>query len=161
MNADFRLTGRHVFAITLGFFLAVIAANAIFITLAVRSFPGENERKSYLQGLRYNDVLAGRAAQDALGWRAAIDRIERTEGVVGITISLSGDGGAALDALRVTGAIVRPASDAGERALAFEPRGDGRYVAFVDARAGAWELSVRAERRAGERFEFSNRVIFP
>lgn len=161
MTAEFRLTGRHVLAFMLAFFFAVAAANAVFIALAVRSFPGETERKSYLQGLRYNDVLASRAAQAALGWRAAIEEVARAEGGVRILVSFAGAGGAPLRGLDVGGALLRPASAEGARDLAFVPRGSGRYEAMVEAPQGVYDLTVRAVGGAGESFEFSNRIDLP
>jgi nitrogen fixation protein FixH len=161
MRPQFRLTGPHVLAVALAFLLAVVAVNAVFVTLAVRTFPGETAPKSYVQGLRHNEVLSGRARQDALGWRAAIEKVERGQDGVRILISFTAAAGAPLSGLDVAGELVRPASDVGARAFAFAPRGNGRYEARIDAPAGAWDLQVRASRREDETFEFANRIVLP
>ncbi len=69
-SSGFRITGWHVLAGMILFFSTIIAVNAVFISLAVQSFPGEDQRRSYVQGLEYNDVIAQRRAQAALGWTA-------------------------------------------------------------------------------------------
>ena len=54
----------------LGFFGVMFAVNGVFLYHAITSFPGEDVKKSYVQGLNYNDTLAARAAQAELGWTA-------------------------------------------------------------------------------------------
>lgn len=66
------IRGVHVFWIIAGFFLVTFAVNAFFITKAVATFPGEDAKKSYLQGLEYNTTLARRADQAARGWTAQV-----------------------------------------------------------------------------------------
>ncbi|MEL7481813.1 MAG: FixH family protein [Pseudomonadota bacterium] len=65
-------TGWHALAWLAGFFGLMFVVNGIFLYQAITSFPGEDTKKSYLQGLNYNDVLAARAEQAAMGWRAEI-----------------------------------------------------------------------------------------
>lgn len=159
MKAASELNGRHVLRMVLTFFAAVIAVNAAFIALAVRSYPGEQERKSYRQGLNYNAVLAERADQEALGWRAVIDRADREGDKARIVIAFARDDGRPIDGLSLSGTLVRPVSSNGEQALVFTPLGGGRYGASAAAPAGAWDLTVTASSEAGDRFRFSNRVI--
>ena len=74
MNAThFQVRGWHVLTALLAFFGAIIAVNIAFAVIAVRSFPGEDVRRSYVQGLQYNDTLAERRVQQALGWQASAD----------------------------------------------------------------------------------------
>lgn len=62
------IRGIHVLWMLIGFFAVVIAVDAAFITLAVRSHPGEQVKNSYVLGLEYNKELARQEAQRALGW---------------------------------------------------------------------------------------------
>ena len=101
MARSFRLTGVHVLTAILAFFAVIIFVNAIFLTLALRSYPGEHEAKSYMQGLNYNERLAARERQAALGWTMEIAeaRLERRVesqaggGPVGQDPALPGPGG--------------------------------------------------------------------
>ena len=45
------------------------------------TFSGEDERKSYLQGLTFNRTLAQRAEQARLGWRAEITATRQKNGM--------------------------------------------------------------------------------
>lgn len=154
-----KITGWHVLGAMVAFFGTIIVANAIFITAAVRSFPGESQKKSYVQGLRYNDVLAERAAQEALGWRAEVVLAERRRTGGEIALRLYGEDGRALENLSVSGELNRPAHDHEDRALRFEDWG-GVYRASVEALApGAWDLRARAENAAGDVFDIHSRII--
>ena len=156
-TAPFRLTGGRVLAILLAFFLLIVIANAFLITLAVRSFPGEQEKKSYLQGLAFNELIAERERQQALGWTAEFSRSSRDDGA--FTLAFTNAAGAPISGLDVTGALARPADDNADIALAFTETAPGVYQATIDeAAAGAWRLSAVATSARGERFELEKRL---
>ncbi len=154
------ITGRHVLLMLIGFFGVIFVANAIFITLAVKSFPGEAEEKSYMQGLNYNEVLIERASQAALGWQAQITRAERTENGGLIEMRLFDAEGRALPGLAIDGVLKRPTYAGDDVALVFVAMGGGVYqakAAVLDA--GAWDFNARAESATGERFDISSRIF--
>jgi nitrogen fixation protein FixH len=153
-----RLTGLHVLAIVLVFFGAVIGINVIFITEALKSFPGEDEVRSYAQGLKYNATLADRAQQAALGWRASARLTPDADGAR-VEIQMTDRDGAALDNLSLTGTLRRPV-DAREDVV-FVPKGHGRYVAAPSSIApGQWAL--RADARNGrDHIEIVERMQWP
>jgi nitrogen fixation protein FixH len=139
------LTGRAVFWIVAGFFAATFAVNTIFVVAAVRSFPGEEEEKSYLQGLAYNDTLARRKAQEALGWRAE----------AGVT----GDGADRRLMVGITSAAGDPVRDIRVAAL-WRPAGGGpetRIAALADNADGLFELPLPRDARGRGRFEIEVR----
>jgi nitrogen fixation protein FixH len=160
MSSGFRLKGWHVLASLLGFFGVITAANAIFITYAIRSFPGQQVEKSYLQGLRFNEEIAARERQTALGWSARVVEA-RTDGAVAMfeIVIVAGDG-TALSGLQVSGELRRPASDREDQVLVFSDLGDGRYrVETSGLAAGAYDLSARAVSPRGEEFKFAKRLM--
>ena len=71
-----QITGRHVLIGLIAFFGIVIGVNIVFVTSAVRSFPGEATKKSYVQGINYNDTLEQKEKQKALGWSAEIGEMD-------------------------------------------------------------------------------------
>lgn len=157
---SFKLNGRHVLAVLVGFFMTVIAANAIFITLAIKSFPGEQEKKSYLQGLAYNERIAEREAQAALGWSARLARSEIVgdEGV--IELEFASANGAPVEGLALTGLLARPASRNSDAPLVFEEVEPGRYRATApEISPGAWRLSAAATSARGEKFRLEKRLL--
>jgi len=156
MMKPYRVRGWHVLAGMLAFFGAIIAVNVAFAVIAVRSFPGEDVRRSYLQGLRYNDTLASRRTQDALGWRVAAFFEDGR-----VVVSLRAASGAPVDAAVVSGALQRPTDARLDRALAFEQIGAGRYAAPAGRLApGHWRLRGRGE-RGGEARDFEAELTWP
>lgn len=158
-SARFELKGWHVLAAMLGFFSIVIGMNAVFITMAVKTFPGEVAAKSYVQGLRYNETLEDRARQAALGWTAQAALIETAHGPA-FSLELKDRDGRPLEGLALSGGLRRPATDEQDVTLAFERLGEGRYVAAAPGLpAGAWRLAVLAE-RGSERLEIGGEVTW-
>lgn len=150
----FEVKGGHVLAGLLLFFAAIIAINVAFAVAAVRTFPGEDERRSYTQGLRYNDVLAERRAEAALGWRAGAAFEGASDGAR-VVVNLTDREGAPLTGVNVEGVLRWPAGESGDRALTFENRGGGRYAADLGELApGRWELRARAEDASGQSLSF-------
>lgn len=158
MQLSFRLTGRHVLAIIVVFFLTIIAANAIFITYAVKSFPGEQEKKSYLQGLAFNDHLKARKTQAALGWTAEIAsaRLENAHAEIDLYFASSA---APIVDLEISGQLARPADDESDHSLSFEQVAAGRYRAIVDGvEPGIWRLDATAKNQRGDAFALEKRL---
>lgn len=148
-TAPFHIRGWHVLAMMLAFFGTVIAVNVIFAVVAVRSFPGEDVRRSYLQGIQYNETLAQRREQAALGWRATAGLSPNGESAV-LEVVLRDRAGAPIDGATLAGELQWPATDAFDRTATFEAIGSGRYVARLDdLRPGRWRLRAHAERESG------------
>ena len=136
-----RVTGWHVLAVILVFFGVIITVNVIFIIQATRTFRGEDEPRSYVQGLDYNSTLAARAEQAALGWTATT---EVEDGRVVIRV-LDAEGHP-IDGLDMNGALRHPADTSLDRDLVFEARAEGRYVAALpEGIRGRWHLRAWRE----------------
>lgn len=135
------LKGWHVLLMFLAFFGVMFAVNGVFLYSAVTSFPGEDVKKSYLQGLTYDDTLDRRAAQAELGWTAAIGL---QDGEVVLRIDDSA-GSRPAAGLAVVGELRRSVTDAGDAELAFTSHGAGEYRAPSGALgSGEWIVLVRA-----------------
>lgn len=129
----FELRGIHVLWIMLAFFGWIIAVNVAFSIVAVRTFPGEDERHSYLQGLHYNQILAQHERERALGWRTALGLHENSAGDVTVHLDVMDRDDHALSALAVSGVLRRPATSRDDRPLTFLPDPAGGYAATVGA----------------------------
>jgi len=159
-TATFEIRGWHVLAMILAFFATIIAVNVTFAVYAVRSFPGEDVRRSYLQGLRYNDTLAERRAQAALGWRASTELRGDAEGEV-LEVVLRTRNGDAIEGATLTGELEWPTNSQFDHALTFEPLGGGRYVARLGPlNTGRWRLRARAE-QGGDALDFESELTWP
>lgn len=153
------LRGWHVLTAMLLFFGAIIAINVAFSVVAVRSFPGEDERRSYLQGLRYNETLAERAAQKALGWQAGM--VMTPQGAdAQVKVRFTDRNGKPVDGLTVEGVLRRPATTRDDIPLIFRAQGDGVYTATPGAiAAGGWNFHGAAT-RDDARFELERRMTW-
>jgi len=153
VEPTFRIKGWHVLVAFIGFFGLVIAVDAGFVVMSIRSFPGQVSVTPYEDGLVYNRRLAQAAAQDRLGWRAAA---AAEPGVV--VVEMRGGSGAALTGLEVSGKLERPATEAGRLTFGFQETSPGRYVARPGPLTGTWDLTAVAVRPGGARFEAERRL---
>lgn len=132
------LKGWHVLIIMLSFFGIMFAVNGVFLYHAITSFPGEHVKKSYVQGLNYNDTLAARAAQAELGWQVEA-------GLQGhaIIVRLRDADDLPLSNLSVIGELRRSATRTADQALVFRLSDAGEFRADVPGlEPGQWDLHV-------------------
>lgn len=155
-ESGFRLRGGHVLLIFVAFFGVVIAVNAGFVVMAVRTFPGEVSATPYEDGLLYDRSLAQLRAQERLGWRATA---AAEPGAVAVEVR--DRTGKPVAGLAVTGDLQRPATETGRITLTFHETLPGRYLARPGALAGAWDLTAHAADRVGERFVADRRLSWP
>lgn len=135
------LTGRHVFLMLAAFFGAY-GANVDLVLKAQGTFSGEDERKSYLQGLAFNRTLAQRAEQARLGWRAEITARRQKNGTTDIQIAITQAGGDAPGGLILEGRLRHPADARLDREMTFKPHGDGRCRQHTQRRTRGVEYSA-------------------
>lgn len=130
------LRGWHVLVMIVLFFAVTIGVNATFITLAMRTHPGEDVPRSYYQGLNYNDTLDRRRAQAALGWTARFNVVETR-----LLIEIADAEGAPVSGLDLTGSLTHPTDTGRDCVLTFSESRPGRYVGPLDcAASGQWRL---------------------
>ena len=138
--SGFRVRGWHVLAIMIAFFTVIISVNVVFITLAMNSFPGEDQRRSYVQGLEYNRVIAERRAQAELGWQATVNLAEDR-----VLIRIMDAEDQPVMGLELTGALRHPANLELDRVLSFTEARPGVYSAPVtELSEGGWTLRAEA-----------------
>lgn len=135
INGSGQLKGGHVLLWLGAFFGLMFAVNGVFLYQAIVSFPGEDTPKSYLQGLQYNDTLAARSAQEALGWRAEMGVEDGA-----LILHLLDQHDELLSGQVVVGTIRRSATTAKDAPLVFYPVGSGTYAADLkNLEPGRWD----------------------
>ena len=154
------ITGRHVLLYLVAFFGVVIATNAVFITLAVKTLRGEDEEKPYLQGIAFNHTLAARAEQAEMGWQASLAARRLQSGAVVIDLHVLSRQHTPLSGLALTGLLRHPVDEHLDRKLAFREVAAGLYEGRADhLQGGNWDVVARTER--GAPFEASRRLWIP
>ena len=140
------LKGWHVLLIMLAFFGVMFSVNGVFLFHAITSFPGEDIKKSYVQGLSFNETLADRAAQAELGWSAEAGLVDER-----VILRLQDAADAPLSNQIVVGELRRLATHQEDRAISFQPRISGEYVADTGPLGpGQWLLRVNVFDAQGE-----------
>ncbi|MEC9251144.1 MAG: FixH family protein [Pseudomonadota bacterium] len=153
MRSWFRpLKGWHVLVLILLFFGVTIGVNATFITLALRTHPGEDVPRSYMQGVNYNETIERRRQQAELGWTA---RMNLVEGELLIEVRDRDD--AVVPGLALAGQLVHQADTSQDTDLTFAERRAGLYVAVLPVvENGQWR--VRASNTGEIPFELEDEL---
>lgn len=132
------LTGWHVLFMLLGFFGVMIAVNAYFLVAAVTSFRGEDVPRSYRQGLEYNQTIAARETQTAMGWTAEVNVTGKQ-----LVINIQDRNGYNVKGLQIDAKLRHPVDTALDVPLTFTFSG-GAYSAEIPPLQGQWKLTGTA-----------------
>jgi nitrogen fixation protein FixH len=122
--------GWHFGLIILAFFGVVFTVNGIFLFNAIKSYPGEDVRKSYTQGLEYNETLAARASQEARGWAVAAGLSGELGGA--LSVKIEDRNGNPVAGLILEAELRHPANVREDRSVGFERAAPGLYTARLD-----------------------------
>jgi nitrogen fixation protein FixH len=153
------LTGRGVLLWLTGFFGLIFATNAAFITVAVKTFRGEDEQLPYLQGVEYNDTLAHRALQRKLGWQATISAVRHRDGSARVSVLLRQPDGKAPPAEHLGGELRHPSDENRDQPLHLVSEGGGAYRADLPkVSPGIWDVVLKAD-KGDAPFEAIRRVL--
>jgi len=131
------IKGHHVLFALIAFFGVIIVVNIIFVTQAFRTFSGEDEPRSYIQGINYNDVLERREAQAELGWTATSE-VTRS----GIRLEITDSADLPVTGLMMDSYLRHPTDSNLDIALTLNGDGPGVYAMQIDIPAGRWMLVV-------------------
>lgn len=141
------VTGRSVLAWLLASFLVVGAVNAVMVVLALQSFTGETEAKSYAAGLGFNQTLKDVAEQRRRGWDVAGDVKAAQSGQIAVRAVYHDQNGEPLDGLDVTAAFTRPTNAGSDFATSLVSQGGGLYTATATPPLpGQWRVRISARR---------------
>lgn len=157
---EFRLTGWHVLAMLVTFFVVVASVNVYMLTMAVSTMPGLDARNGYDTSQNFNrEEFAAAEAQAARRWQSDA-RMSLENRVLALHFGFRDRDGKAIDGLAVTALLAHPAQRRLDRAIALAPRGNGLYAAEIDGvDAGAWGLVIEARANGERMFLSRHRVI--
>ena len=135
-RGDEGLKGFHVLLWLCGFFGVMFVVNGFFLFYAITTFPGEDVKKSYVQGLDYNRTLAQRAAQAELGWQAEIGLASKS-----LEIRIADSRGTGVSGYEVQVLLRRLATTSDDTVVLAAAQGAGVYLVDISAFShGQWEV---------------------
>lgn len=135
------LTGKKVLVWFLGFFFVVVGANITMSWFAVTTFSGVETEDAYAKGRDFNDEIARVEKQRDLGWTIKVGARALAKDETFLSLTITDKQGASLEALDVTGLLVRRVHKGVDQTLTFAPMGKGTYVAAAQLPSpGGWQL---------------------
>ena len=154
------LTGRHVLLLLIAFFGVVIMTNTVFVTVAVKTLRGEDQEKPYLQGIEFNQTLARRARQAALGWQASLAARRLSSGKVIIDLHVYSQDRVPQTGLKLAGVLRHPVDEHLDQTITFREALPGLYQGSAERLTpGHWDVVVGTD--TGAPFEASRRLWVP
>lgn len=139
-KASGEFTGRHMLMIMLAFFGVIITVNLTMAGFATSTWSGLVVKNSYVASQEFNRKAAAGRAQEALGWSGSITYA----GGEFVYTLVDKEG----HAVRLDGGIVqfrRTITDVEDQSVTLDKAGNGKGVAQVSLRDGAWIVEVDAE----------------
>ncbi|MTI00203.1 FixH family protein [Roseibium sp. RKSG952] len=154
------ITGKTVLFWLLGFFAVIFTANAIFIYLALGSFPGVAVESSYKASQAFNSDIAAAKAQLARGWDVNAGVVRASGQDVVVEVDAKDASGQALNGLLFTASLSRPANDLADISVPLSETSDGIYTARVpNIGAGNWNVEIEATDDGQRVFRSQNRIF--
>jgi nitrogen fixation protein FixH len=136
------ISGAHVLAGLIAFFLLVLAANGAMIYTALSTFGGLDNANAYRDGLAYNARISAASAQAERGWQG---NVETFTDPPRLRISLLDQSGAPVTGLVLKASVARPATNRYDAPLALRETGPGLFEAsLAEVAPGNWILSYEA-----------------
>jgi nitrogen fixation protein FixH len=154
------ISGKTVLAWLLGFFGVVFVANAIFIYLALGSFPGVVVESSYEAGQAYNEEIAAAKAQAELNWQVSSEFVRTSDQDGKLVVTAKDAQGTPLYGVALHALMRNPVHDDTDVKIDFTADGGGRYVGTVEKLAdGNWTLILEIEQDGERKFRSENRIF--
>jgi nitrogen fixation protein FixH len=141
------------------FFVVLTILLGNFAWIAVRGNPGVVADHAYEVGVAYNKMLRTAAAQEALGWKSALDVTPTADAKFETAFTLHDASGHAIDNAEAKVIFKRPTMSQFDQTVALKHQTDGRYTALVDLPAhGVWQVYAAA-RSDGHEFQIMRRIV--
>jgi nitrogen fixation protein FixH len=161
-DRGFRLNGRHVLLILLGFFGVVFAVNGYMMHVAIKTFSGMESATPYKDGLAFNTELADSRRQAELGWTVNAAVTRGPDGRARIEVGAADRNAMALAGVEMRATLERPADKREDRAVDLAALGAGRYAAQVEGVGpGQWDLVLDISRGDQRVFRSRSRIMLP
>ena len=144
-----------------GFFAVIFLANGIMLYFALGTWTGLTTESAFQDGLAYNDRLAERERQRALGWQVSFQAVPDGPGHVVFDLQIDDERGVPVTAADVAVSLTRPTHEGHDFTAELSHRGGGRYAGEADLPLpGQWQLDLVIDEPRGP-YRLSERLVAP
>lgn len=154
-----RITGRAVLAVMVGFFGIIFSANALMIWLATSTHTGIVVDSAWRSGGNWQREIESARAQETLGWSVEVE-IARNGAGADVVAAVIDSAGAPVDGIDLNLRLVSPTGPAGDQFVTLRAQDAGLYAGTIDRLpAGRWQVLVDAESALGRIYRSQNTVL--
>lgn len=154
----YKVTGKTVLVYLIVFFAVVASANAVMMTLALKTMPGVDVKSAYEASQNYNVEIARAREQEERGWRANV-ALNADKGERQIVINFVDKTGAPVRGLTVQARLAHPADRKADIAAEAHEIAPGIYSArFATAHGGAWDLVIEGRQSGRDIYRSRSRI---
>ena len=142
-----------------GFFAVIFIANGIMLYFALGTWTGLTTENSYQEGLAYNERLAERDRQAAMGWQVSFQAVPDRPGHAVFDLELADGRGIPVTAASVAVTITRPTHEGHDFTTVLTHQGGGRYAGEADLPLpGQWQVDLLIDEPRGP-YRLSERLV--
>ena len=159
-----KLTGKHVLFMFLAFFGVIFIVNGIFLSQAIKSFPGEVSKKSYVQGINYNDTIDEKNRQELLNWKSEIgvSYSDDTPKDAILVARFFDKDDLPLNELQVSAVLNQHSSDHKNVSFPMQFYADGEYTHQIDSlETGRWTVHIEVNVSSQSIFKAQKEINIP
>lgn len=154
----FRLTGRMVLLILLGFFAVVVSVNLFMAYVAVNTFSGLQDQRPYETGLKFNRTIKNAQIQQEQHWQVSSHYERSTDGQVVLALTMRDGQGRPVEDVTPKVTLVSPVNAARDVTFQLVSKGNGDMVGTAKADAGQWDLVIEITKDKDEVFRSVSRI---
>ncbi len=153
-----KVTGWHVLAGFLAFFLTIFTANGIMTYYALGTWQGVQTEDAYVKGLNYNRQIEQAEQQYSSQWKLAFDQLPKLQNGDRVVVSLAHPT-YDKDVVSVSSAFVRPVERGYDFDVALTHEGNQLYAAPVNfPLKGNWKAEVTVTFSDGAEMYLNDRM---
>ena len=157
-QTGFRLTGRMVLLILVGFFGVVVSVNLFMAYVAIDTFSGMQTQRPYETGLNFNRTLKNASIQQEQHWQVTSHHERLPDGRIALKLSIRDGQARPVDGVVSKVSLLSPVNALKDVAFEIIPQGPGEFSGTASADAGQWDLVIEVAKDNIEVFRSISRI---
>ncbi|MBL6664982.1 MAG: FixH family protein [Rickettsiales bacterium] len=144
--------------ILLIFFLVVVSVNVGYIVISRDSLPGVATKNSYNKGIKYNQTIAQKEAQEQLGWKVEMEMRQSGENSKDIHIKLLDRRGQNIEGAKINVKFFRPTYEGIDFEVEFIEQKNIYQQQVTFPALGQWDFGISV-RKGEDSFFVKKRLV--